>query len=242
MKQAILTVCFGTSYRDAWDSCIEPVVEAIRQARPECEHRLAITSRFICRKLKAAGMDVMTEDEAYGKLIEEGFTDICVVTLHMIPGFEYEKLSNNLKGLKISRPLLDTPEGFSVVRDLLMSIAQETGRTLLVMGHGTEHGANAIYEKLNAALPSSVCVACVEGERTLDSVKDILDRIEDKKVAIMPLMLVAGDHARNDLNGDEDDSWRSILERSGFDVLPIIRGLGSYKEIQSAFAKAALDL
>ena len=122
---------------------------------------------------------------------------------------------------------------------LLHGIAREEGRTLLVMGHGTEHRANAAYSALHGLLPDDVKLACVEGDLGLDGILDELESVPGKKLTLMPLMLVAGDHAKNDLAGDEEDSWKSRLQARGFDIALRLEGLGALKPVQERIVEKA---
>ena len=122
---------------------------------------------------------------------------------------------------------------------LLGKLAAEEGRPLLMMGHGTEHAADETYARLRKQLPENVYLACVEGEHSLEKQLPALERLSVKEIALMPLMLVAGDHARNDMAGDDRDSWKSILTRRGFDVRVRMQGLGALPEVQARFVEKA---
>ena len=108
---------------------------------------------------------------------------------------------------------------------------------MLFMGHGTDHAADEIYVRLREKLPENVYLACVEGAHRLDTILPQLDAMPDKVITLAPLMLVAGDHAHNDLAGDEDDSWKSILESRGFRVKVRMRGLGAEPAVQQHFCE-----
>ena len=99
------------------------------------------------------------------------------------------------------------------------------------MGHGTEHRANAAYARLRGMLSQRVKLACVEGELGLEGVMDDLAAVPGRRLTLMPLMLVAGDHAKNDLAGD-GDSWKTRLEAAGFDISLRLQGLGALPEVQ----------
>ncbi len=102
---------------------------------------------------------------------------------------------------------------------------------------------NAVFSVLQDALRSAgsdnYFIATVEGEPELE---DILPQIKArgfKKVILAPFMVVAGDHARNDLAGDEEDSWKSIFLKNGFEVETIVRGIGEWEEVQELFSQHA---
>lgn len=231
MKQAILTVSFGTTHEDAEQSCIRPVEDALRRAFPDREVRRAWTSRMIIRRMAARGVMIDDEITALDRLRAEGYEGIAVASTHIIPGQEYDRLLAAAGDLPVSEPLLSTEADLGWMAALLGDIARQEDRTLLVMGHGTEHRANAVYAGLRDALPGSVKLACVEGEYDLEGILDHLKRIPGRRLALMPLMLVAGDHAKNDLAGD-GDSWKTRLEAAGFDVTVRLQGLGSMEAVQ----------
>ena len=231
MKKALLAVSFGTTHMDAEASCIQPVEAALRTAFPDREVRRGWTSRMIVKRLRARGVEVDTESEALERLRGEGCDDIAVVSTHIIPGQEYDRVRAAAGALPVSEPLLNDDADLRWMAEVLSDIARQEGRTLLVMGHGTEHRADAVYAGLRAALPPSVKLACVEGEYGLEGILDDLEATPGKRLTLMPLMLVAGDHAKNDLAGD-GDSWKTRLLARGFDVNVRLQGLGALKAVQ----------
>lgn len=239
MKKAVGIVSFGTSYKDAELSCICPIEQAIAQAFPDRKPSRAFTSRIIARKMKNRGETVENEIEMLDRMKAEGYDDILLVTTHVIPGFEYEKLLAVADGFKVSEPLMVNEEDERWMADMLEGIAREEGRRLLVMGHGTDHASDGIYTRLQGRLSKNVFVACAEGERTLKTILPDLEKMEDKAVVLMPMMLVAGDHANNDLTGDDEDSWKSILTARGFDVRVRMQGLGALKAVQDRYVEKA---
>ena len=241
MKKAMIAVSFGTTYPDAEAACIRPVEDALRAAFPGREVRRAWTSRMIARRLAQRGEHVDSEAEALARLRGEGFEDILLVPTHLIRGVEYRRVLEAAGGLPVSAPLLDTDEDLAWMAGLLDGIAGEEGRTLLVMGHGTEHQANAAYSALRGLLPDDVKLACVEGDLSLDGILYDLEAVPGKKLTLMPLMLVAGDHAKNDLAGDED-SWKTTLLARGFDIALRLQGLGSLSEVRQRIVKKVREM
>lgn len=239
MKKAVGIVSFGTSYKDAELSCICPIEQAIAEAFPDREARRAFTSRIIARKMKNRGEQIENEIEMLERMKTEGYEDIVLITTHVIPGFEYEKLLTAANGVKVSEPLIVNEQDEQWIAALLEGIAAEEGRTLLVMGHGTDHAADGTYTRIQKKLSENVYVACAEGERTLKTILPELETLEKKEVVLMPMMLVAGDHAQNDLAGDDEDSWKSILTAKGFDVRVRMQGLGALKAVQQRYVEKA---
>ena len=236
MKKAILAVSFGTTHMDAEESCIRPVVNALREAFPDREVRRGWTSRIIVHRLRDRGIEVDSETEALARLRGEGFGDIAVASTHIIPGQEYDRLLAAAEPLKVSEPLLSSDDDLRWMAGLLDGIAAQEGRTLLVMGHGTEHRANAAYARLRGMLSQRVKLACVEGELGLEGIMDDLAVVPGRRLTLMPLMLVAGDHAKNDLAGD-GDSWKTRLEAAGFDISLRLQGLGALPEVQQSIVQ-----
>lgn len=122
--------------------------------------------------------------------------------------------------------------------------AEKAGTAFVLMGHGTSHDAKISYTQMAAQMKdlgySNVFIGTVEGEPEETAVENIIEEVHKsgfKKVIIRPLMLVAGDHATNDMAGDEDDSWKSLFNASGyFDGVDCqILGLGQIPAIQKIY-------
>jgi sirohydrochlorin cobaltochelatase len=239
MKKAIIVVSFGTTHADAEASCIRPVERALAAAFPDRDVHRAWTSRIIARRLATRGETVENETEALARLRAEGCGDIAFVCTHMIRGKEYERVLAVADGLPVSAPLLDTEGDLEWMAGLLDGIAAAEGRTLLVMGHGTDHAADETYARLRTVLTDRVKLACVEGRHALEGILDALEAVPGKALTLMPLMLVAGDHAMNDLAGDAPDSWKNILLSRGFDVRARLTGLGALEPVQRRFVEKA---
>ncbi|MBR0368061.1 MAG: sirohydrochlorin cobaltochelatase [Clostridia bacterium] len=231
MKRAILAVSFGTTHEDAERSCICPVEAALAAAFPGWEVFRAWTSRMIIRCVATRGAVIEDEQAALARLRAEGYDKIAVASTHIIPGQEYDRVREAAGALPVSEPLLNDAADLRWMAGLLSDIARQEGRALLVMGHGTEHRANAVYAGLRAELPETVKLACVEGEYGLEGIWDDLEAVPGKRLTLMPLMLVAGDHAKNDLAGD-GDSWKTRLRARGFDVNVRLQGLGALEPVQ----------
>jgi sirohydrochlorin cobaltochelatase len=112
------------------------------------------------------------------------------------------------------------------------------------MGHGTEHEANATYanlsRRINARGIPRYYVGTVEAHPSLEDVTDEIRKTGGiTRIVLYPFMIVAGDHANNDMAGDEPDSWKSILEAQGYEVIPVLKGLGEYPGIQKIFVRHA---
>mgnify|MGYP000109797716 CR=1 FL=1 len=129
-----------------------------------------------------------------------------------------------------------------------MSYETKNIRNICFMGHGTEAESNAVYQKMQDLLTSgghtNYFVGTVEASPSLDDIIAAVKAGEYKKVVLEPLMVVAGDHANNDMAGDEDDSWKSAFEKEGYEVTCLLRGLGENETIRQlyvAHAQAAVN-
>ena len=114
------------------------------------------------------------------------------------------------------------------------------GETAVVfMGHGTEHEANGVYPKLQDMLTSdgysNYFIGTVEAAPTLDDVLAAVKNGGYKRVILEPLMVVAGDHANNDMAGSDEDSWKTAFENEGYEVVCLLRGLGENEEIRQIY-------
>lgn len=237
MRKVIVAVSFGTTHADAEAACIRPVEDALRAAFPGWEVCRAWTSRMIARRLKQRGEAVENEVEALERLRTEGVKRIVLACTHMIPGREYRRVLEVAGGLPVSAPLLASDGDLDWMAALLDGIAAGEERTLLVMGHGTEDAADATYARLRARLTHRVKLACVEGEYALEGILEELEAVPGKALMLMPLMLVAGDHAKNDLAGDDGASWKSRLRARGFDIRVRLTGLGALEGVQQRFVE-----
>lgn len=249
MKKAILVVSFGTSYPDTLEKAIGATEKAIADAFPGWEVRRAFTSSIIMKKLlKRDCVQIDNVAQAMAKLEAEGFTHVAVQPTHVMHGEEYEKLLKQLEPYRLrlsvqaGEPLLDKQEDYEAVASALLNRLPQPkeNEALVLMGHGTPHFANSAYGQLEQNLMDTcdrVYVATVEGYPTLDRVMaQLAKRPEIQKITLAPFMLVAGDHARNDMAGD-GDSWKRQLEEKGYEVTCILQGLGEYPEIRALFVR-----
>jgi sirohydrochlorin cobaltochelatase len=102
---------------------------------------------------------------------------------------------------------------------------------LVFMGHGTHHPSNAFYAALMFQVQRrdpNIFVGCVEGYPEVDEILAMLKEKKIKKAYLMPFMSVAGDHAKNDMAGDEPDSWKSILTAAGIKCEAVLKGSAEF--------------
>lgn len=146
---------------------------------------------------------------------------------------------------------MSSDEDFSRVEKAITEWTAEydDGETAICfMGHGTEADSNEVYQKMQDLLTAdgydNYFVGTVEAEPSLEDVLAAVQAGNYKRVVLEPLMVVAGDHANNDMAGDEEDSWKAVFEAAGYEVKCLLRGLGeneAIREIYVEHAQAAMD-
>lgn len=254
MKKAVLVVSFGTSYKETREKTIEACEKKIKQGLSDYDFYRAFTSNMIIRKLKNRdGIEIENPIQALDRLHNEGYKEVIIQTLHIICGEEFNKLKEQIESYKdkfdkiiLGRPLLTYIEDYKeVVNAIETQIPKmEEGEAVVFMGHGTFHELHASYPTLEYMLRDAginAYVGTVEGYPELEQVINRLRENNIKTVNLMPFMLVAGDHAINDMAGDEDDSWKTVLENNGFNVKVHLKGLGENPYIQDKFMNHAHD-
>lgn len=260
-KKAILVVSFGTTYADTRKACIESVENKLADAFPGYTVRRAFTSRMVMRRLaERDGIVVDNERQALDRLLAEGYTEVYVQSLHIVAGAEYEKVrrivseyahARKFQRLTMGRPLLyymgqeEQPDDYAAAISAVEPLDTADDEAIVFMGHGGVHPANAAYAvlqmKLQEAGKNNVFIYTVEGFPSLERIMEQLRERAIKKVRLQPFMLVAGDHAVNDMAGDEEDSAVSILTAAGFAVTVSLNGLGENPAIQDIYVSHLQD-
>lgn len=149
--------------------------------------------------------------------------------------------TDRFRRIRVGNPLLTSVDDYKKsIHAMMAEVTLEEGEALILMGHGTDHHANSAYPTLEYTFHSlgynQVLVGTVEGFPDLRNVMTKLEISGIRKVTLMPFMVVAGDHAKNDMAG-EDDSWKAELEDAGYEVKALIRGLGEMKGIRNIFVE-----
>ena len=253
-EKALLAVSFGTSYEDTLEKNIAAIERDLAAAFPERTLRRAFTSGMILRRWKRErGVEIDDVPAALERLAGEGYADILIQPTHVMNGEEYHKLADQAEGfrsrfdkLTVGVPLLTAAEDYLDLGRALMEILppKREERAVLYMGHGSEHQANSAYALREYAFHDlgrdDVIVGTVEGYPNFDAaIRRLKERPQVKEVELRPLMTVAGDHAKNDLAGEEEDSWKNVLEGMGYRTSCVLTGLGEYPQIRAMFVEHA---
>ena len=260
-KDAIVVMTFGTTFKDTRAKTIDATVNAIQKAHPGVKVVTAYTSHIIIDRVKAKeGIVYPTPEEALDQLKKDGYTRVALCSLDVIPGMEYSydlgvyhNYKNQFKKMTLGTSLIywqgqeNQPDDVTETIKALKTQFPKQGPqdALLIMAHGTPQVSNAYYSviqaKINELGLKNVYVYTVEGWPSLETVMPKLKAAGIKNVTLMPMMMVAGDHANNDMAGSDADSHKSVLEAAGFKVTPYIHGIGENKAIQKLYVKRAND-
>ena len=258
-KDAIVVMTFGTTFAENRAKTIDATIEGIKAAHPGVKVVTAYTSHIIIDRVAAnEGIKYPTPEEALAQLKAEGYTRVALTTLDIIPGMEYNyklgvfnSYKQDFKKMTIGTPLMywqGQEEQADDVTEVLEAFATQFPKTkkgegIVIMAHGTPNIANAYYaviqEKLQELGYDNVFIETVEGWPSMETIIPKLKAKKIKQVTIMPFMMVAGDHANNDMAGSEEDSHKSILEKEGIKVEAYIHGLGENEAVRNVFVERA---
>ena len=257
-KPVILVVSFGTSYNDSRHITIGAIEDAIRETYPDYDVRRAFTAQIIIDKLaERDGIVIDNFEQAMDKLVEEGVQKVIVQPTHLMAGYEYTDVLNSLQSnyadkfeaIVLGDPLLTSDEDYSEVVEAICDATAEydDGQTAICfMGHGTEADSNEDYTHLQQVLTdaghTSYFVGTVEATPTFDDVVEAAQAAGFTKAVLRPLMVVAGDHANNDMADTEDpDSFASKFIAAGFEVECVVEGLGQLVAIDDIYVRHVAD-
>jgi sirohydrochlorin cobaltochelatase len=246
-QKSLLVVSFGTSY-DNRELSIGGIEKTLQTAYPDYDVRRAFTSQIIIDKLKER--DNLTIDnvrDAMDRLVADGVKEVVIQPTHVMDGFEYNDIiaevtsyEDHFESLKIGKNLLTSDTDYQEVASVIMQEMKAydvEGTAIVLMGHGTEASSNVTYAKMQKVFTDMGYTRCfvgtVESTPTLADVIALVKTSDAKKVVLAPLMIVAGDHATNDMAGDEDDSWKKEFKAAGFEVECVLKGLGQMQGIQN---------
>ena len=258
-KDAMVVMSFGTTYKDTRVKTIDATVDAIKAAHPNTKVITAFTSHIIRDRIQQKeGITYPTPEEALAELKKDGYTRVALASLDVIPGMEYNYdaavynlYKNDFKKMTLGTSLMywmgqenqtdQVIETLKAVQSQFPKLGKEDA--LLIMAHGTPDPSNAYYsviqDRIHTLGMKNVFIYTVEGTPNLEQVIPQLKLHGIKHVTLMPFMMVAGDHANNDMAGAEPESHKSILEKEGFKVDTYIHGLGENQNIRNLFVERA---
>ncbi|MBQ8507395.1 MAG: sirohydrochlorin cobaltochelatase [Clostridia bacterium] len=249
-KPVILVVSFGTSFNDNRALTIDALEADIQAAFPDYEVRRAFTAQTIIDILgERDALDIDNVTEAMDRLVADGVKKVVIAPTHVMNGAEYDDVmaeiapyAGQFEVMAVGSALLTHAEDYETVIEALLAENENAGSAdtaLVYMGHGTHHFANAAYSQvegmMHAAGYENAFVGTVEGFPTLEVVMSQVAASGASKVVLYPFMVVAGDHANNDMAGDEEDSWKSAFTAAGYEVECVVEGLAQNAAIRALY-------
>lgn len=246
MKTALVCVSFGTRVPAARKN-ITAVEEALRAELTDADFFRVFTSPTIRRRLAQEGETILSLEETLARLLREGYEKVLVQPTHFLYGLEYENIKSSVQAaekdfasITLGVPLLSQTADLQTLAQILAEeFPQKENCALVFMGHGTPHFSNVVYPAIQAVFHMmgrrDVYVGTVEGWPEIGEICAQLKPHGYTNVKAVPFMLVAGDHALHDMAGDEDDSWKSILTREGYEVDCVLQGMGVLPGVQQLY-------
>lgn len=246
MKKGLILASFGTTHPDTRKKTIENIEKRITQELKDVQTIRCFTSRMVVKRIKEQeSIDIYNEKEALVALENLGiaFEDIYIQPLHVIPGVEYQKLQV-VQGSHLGKPLLYDEKSMEDVIDSLNFPDREEA-SFVLFGHGSYHESDKYYIDLQKKLREKgldhVFIVTAEGSLSIEDIlEDLVKR--NKKVILQPFMIVAGEHAKKDMSSDDEDSLKSIIEKTGLETQVRMKGLGEEEGIVKLFIQRAKDL
>ena len=255
-EKELLVVSFGTSFNDSRRMTIGGIERALQRAFPDWSVRRAFTSQIIIDHVKNRDGEVIDNvAEALDRAVENGVKTLVVQPTHLMHGYEYTDLVNELaeyadafESITVGEPLVNSEEDFALTAAVLADVTADydDGKTAIVyMGHGTEAASNEIYAKMQQIMTSAgyenYFIGTVEAEPSVDDVLALVKAGSYERVVLRPMMIVAGDHANNDMAGEEPESWKNRVAALGTETECILRGLGEYPEVRALLVQHARE-
>jgi len=256
-KPAIVVVSFGTSYATSRHVTIGAIEADIREAFPAYDVRRAFTAQIIIDHVeKDTGRHIDNFEEAMDKLVAEGVREVIVQPTHLMDGFEYQDVAKSLEDYQdkfdkcaLGKPLLSSAEDQLAVAQAVkasMERYEGDGIAICLMGHGTEAESNSIYATMQGVFDDEgykdYFIATVEATPTFDDVVSKVKEAGYTKAVLRPFMVVAGDHATNDMADTEDpESFASLMIAAGLEVESVLEGLGQISQIDEIYVKHVQD-
>ena len=256
-ENELLVVSFGTSFNGSRAADIKGIEDALQAAYPDWSVRRAFTAQIIIDKLKKRdGITIDNMTEALDRCVEDGVKEIVVQPTHLMGGLEYtdvkdelDKYADKFDKISLGDPLLTSDDDYKKVAAAIKEnmASFDDGKTALcLMGHGTEADSNADYAKMQEVFKNEgltqFFVGTVEAEPTCEDVIAAASAAGYKKAVLAPFMVVAGDHANNDMADETDpDSWAAKFVAAGFEVTCLLQGLGQNVAVDDIYVSHVDD-
>lgn len=253
LKRAVLVVSYGVRDKESREKSIGGIEAAVKNELCGYKFFAAFTSGFIIERIyKAEGVLINGAEQMLNQLCNSGFDEVIIQPTHILNGVEYQKVadlakrySKKLSSLRLGLPLLFSDDDIKAVAQIIadrICVVSEDKTAFCLIGHGSESEADCVYQKLQSAVSvlkrSDIFITTLPQKN--ESIIEKIKAFGAENVILVPLMITAGAHAKNNIAANEN-SWRSFFKSEGFDVRCDMRGLGEYNEIQKIFAEHAAN-
>lgn len=254
MKKGILVVSFGTTYIETAKKNIETLELQVVETYRDLPIYSAYSSEMVRKILGKRGFFKHSVESALESMKSSGISEVFVLPTHLLYGVEYEKIQRILhekeadfQSILFGKPLLSHTEDMLEIISILGKKYPNTSDTaLLLVGHGSSHYTNAFYPALDYMAKASgyphIYLSTVEGYPDLSVVLPLLKEKDYKNIHLLPFMLVAGDHAVEDITSSNPDSFYSQLTALGYHVTFDLKGLGEVEEIRGLYLQHLEEL
>ncbi len=248
----LLVISFGTSFNDSRRLTIGAIEDSLEAAFPEYAVRRGFTANIIIDHVQRRdGILIDDVKASLDRAVANEVKNLVVQPTHLMNGLEYNDIvdevaqySDAFENVVFGEPLLTSDDDFKRVEQAIVEWTSEydDGKTAICfMGHGTEAQSNSVYQKMQDLLSTdgyeNYFIGTVEAEPSLDTILAKVQEGEYERVILEPLMVVCGDHANNDMAGDDEDSWKSVFESAGYEVECLLRGLGENETIRQIYVE-----
>lgn len=245
VKSAIILTSFGSADDTIREKIFDRIAVELREKFPAFEIRQAFTSNFMIRKLARRGIFIATPAEEIANLRGEGFQKIFLLPTHLTSGEEFD---NKVKicaapDVEIIPPLFSadcsTPFDRKIFATILDCFRRAADEDLILIGHGSPHRHNPVYERLQIWAGDRVHIGVIE-ESDTPNFADVTERLKNsrtKKILLAPLLVNGGVHVAQDIAGDDKKSWLSRLTALGYEVRVIRDGLGSFENFRALYVE-----
>ncbi len=259
-KKALAVISFGSTFDETRRRDIGGIERALAAAFPTYDQYRAFTSRIIRSRLAQRGITIASPAELLTQLAQDGYTELLIQPTHLLPGEEFsqkilplrEQFRADFRSIRIGQPLIAAEADYALAAAALASCLPPLaeGEGIVFMGHGSPRNNNRAfgrtYKRMQQAfaelrIPALVGTVEAEDSPNLEEALDGLRARAYRKVHLLPLMVVAGDHATNDMYGDGDGSWKRRIAALGLATEGHLCGIGRCPAIQALYVQHLLQ-
>ena len=245
-KTGILLVHYGTSNDKSRAQTIDKLNSRVAETFPDCAVVEAYSAPSVIKTLAKRGIKKLYISQALDSLKALGCNKLVVQSTMLLDGVmtemlrtEVGKVKNDFRAVSVVRPLLYSVDDCRTMIEMLTkslladkSVATKKSQVVLV-GHGSDSPANAMYSQIDYLLKaegkSSWHVGTIEGFPKIENVEQQLKKSKNKNVILVPLLYIAGNHQKEDIDG----VWKTQLQTKGYHVDVFGKGIGEMTEIQN---------